>query len=129
METIETFVTASIHVNQKGTRFIRARFQVDADTWLTAFNPEGVASVEWVQRVSRTTGKQRTQSRFPVRVSFKRSTVVGADVVESCAIAPRDFTPTEMAAADEGDLAALTGAKGTAASATVAVAEVADDIG
>lgn len=129
METIETFVTASIHVSPKGAKFIRVRFQVDADTWLTAFNPTGVASVEWVQRVSRTTGKQRIQSRFPVKVSFKRSVVVGADVVESCAIAPRDFTPTEMAAADEGDLAALTGAKGTAVSATVAVAEAADDIG
>ena len=128
METIETFVTASIHVNQKGTKFIRIRFQVDADTWFTAFNPTGVASVEWVRRVSRTTGKQRIQSRFPVKVSFARS-VVGSDVVERCAIAPR-VAPQEMTPAAEEDLAALTGAKGTVADATVAVAEAAaDDIG
>ena len=125
METIETFVTSSIHISPKGNKFIRARFQVDGQTYLTAFNPKGVASVEWVQRISRTTGKQRIQSRFPVRVSFKRSSVVGSDVVESCIISPRDFTPTEMAAADAGDLEALTNA--TAPTATVAVQQVAEE--
>ena len=124
METIETFVTSSIHVSPKGVKFIRARFQVDGNTWLTAFNPKGVASVEWVQRISRTTGKQRIQSRFPVKVSFKRSSVVGSDVVESCVIAPRDFTPVEVSPADVGDLAALAGA--TAPAATVAVQQAAE---
>lgn len=124
METIETFVTASIHVSPKGIKFIRVRFQANEAQWLTAFNPAGVSSVEWVQRISRVTGKQRIQSRFPVRVSFKRSSVVGSDVVESCVIAPRDFTPTEMAAADAGDLAALAGA--AAPAATVAVQQAAE---
>ena len=124
METIETFVTASIHVSPKGIKFIRVRFQANEAQWLTAFNPAGVSSVEWVQRISRTTGKQRIQSRFPVKVSFKRSHVIGSDVVESCVIAPRDFTPTEMAAADAGDLAALAGSAGAAA--TVAVQRAAE---
>ena len=107
MEHIETFVTASVHVNKKGTRFIRVRFQAGDAEWLTAFNPKGIASVEWVQRTSRTTGKQRIQSRFPVRVDFARSSVIGSDVVAACVISPRDFTPTEMAPAAAEDLAAL----------------------
>ena len=109
MEHIETFVTASLHVSPKGAKFIRVRFQADGETWLTGFNPAGVASVEWVQRVSHTTGKQRIQSRFPVRVSFTRSSVVGSDVVAACELAPRDFTPVEMDAADDADISALAG--------------------
>ena len=124
METIETFVTASIHVSPKGIKFIRVRFQANEAQWLTAFNPAGVSSVEWVQRISRTTGNQRIQSRYPVRVSFTRSRVVGSDVVESCVIAPRDFTPVEMSPADAGDLAALAGA--AAPAATVAVQRAAE---
>jgi len=127
MNTIETFVTASIHTSPKGAKFIVARFQVDADTWFTAFNPVGVKDIEWVQRVSKTTGKQRIQSRFPVRVSFQRSSVVGSDVVEKCTLAPRDFTPTEMAAADDADLGALTGAKGASVALPAAPAADADE--
>ena len=114
METIDTFVTASIHTSPKGAKFIRVRFQANDAQWLTAFNPGGVAGIEWVQRISRTTGKQRTQSRFPVTVRFQRSSVVGSDVVETCELKPRDFTPREMAAADDASLAALEGAKSTA---------------
>lgn len=105
MEKIDTFVTASIH-QKDGNRFIRIRFQASGDTYLTAFNPKGVSTVQWVQRVSRTTGKVRTQTRWPVTVRFTRDAVVGSDVVKA-ELAPRDFTPQAIAAADAADLAAL----------------------
>lgn len=105
MEKIDTFVTASVHT--KGDkRFIRVRFQVAGDQYLTAFNPKGVSTVQWVQRTSRTTGKVRTQSRWPVTVRFTRDGVVGSDVVKA-ELSPRDFTPQAIAAADAADLAAL----------------------
>ena len=111
METVETFVTLSVHegTNAEGrsVRFIRARFQVGADTYLTAFNPAGVSRVELVKRVSRTTGKTRVQTRWPVLVRFQRDTVVGSDVCASCTLEPRAFTPQAMQSADSADLAAL----------------------
>ena len=111
METVETFVTLSVHEGKnaegKSVRFIRARFQVGADTFLTSFNPKGVAKLELVRRVSRTTGKVRTQTRWPVLVRFTRDSVVGSDVVAECIIEPRAFTPTAMQSAPEADLAAL----------------------
>ena len=104
METIETFVTLSVHegtnADGKPVRFIRARFQVDADTYLTAFNPKGVAKLELVKRVSRTTGKVRTQTRWPVLVRYQRDTVVGSDVVARCELEPRAFVATAMQSAD-----------------------------
>lgn len=127
METIETFVTASIHTSPKGVKFIRVRFQANEAQWLTAFNPQGVAGIEWVQRVSRTTGKQRIQSRFPITVRFQRSSVVGSDVVETCELKPRDFTPQAMEAADDASLAALSGAKGAAVAAATVVSAAQDD--
>lgn len=111
METVETFVTLSVHEGKnadgKPVRFIRARFQVGADEYLTAFNPKGVAKLELVKRISRTTGKVRTQTRWPVLVRFTRDSVVGSDVVAECLIEPRAFTPTAMQSAPEADLAAL----------------------
>lgn len=111
METIETFVTLSVHeaVNAEGrkVRFIRARFQAGADEYLTAFNPKGVSRVELVKRVSRSTGKARTQTRWPVIVRFTRDTVVGSDVVASCSLEPRPFVAQAMQSADAADLAAL----------------------
>ena len=111
METIETFVTLSVHegTNAEGkqVRFIRARFQVGEDAYLTAFNPKGVAKCELVKRVSRTTGKVRTQTRWPVLVRFQRDTVVGSDVVAKCELEPRPFSATAMQSADAADLAAL----------------------
>lgn len=127
METIETFVTASIHTSPKGVKFIRVRFQANEAQWLTAFNPTGVAGIEWVQRVSRTTGKQRIQSRFPITVRFQRSSVVGSDVVETCELKPRDFTPQAMEAADNASLAALTGAKGAVATGAMEAAAARKD--
>lgn len=125
--TVETFVTATIHTNSKGTRFIRIRFQAEDNVWFTAFNPTGIKDVEWVQRVSRTTGSVRTQTRFPVLVTFERDSVVGSDVVHNCVIKPREFVAKEMEAADVADLEAL---KCTAAAPVVPVAaEAADDIG
>ena len=111
METVETFVTLSVHegtnVEGKSVRFIRARFQVGPDEYLTAFNPAGVSKVELVKRVSRTTGKVRTQTRWPVLVRFQRDSVVGSDVVSKCVLEPRSFTPTAMQSANAADLAAL----------------------
>ena len=111
METVETFVTLSVHegtnADGKAVRFIRARFQVGENAYLTAFNPTGVAKLELVKRVSRTTGKVRVQTRWPVLVRFTRDTVVGSDVVAECAIEPRAFTPQAMRSADAADLAAF----------------------
>ena len=111
METVETFVTLSVHAGTnadgKAVRFIRARFQVGEHAYLTAFNPKGVSKLELVKRVSRTTGKVRTQTRWPVLVRFQRDTVVGSDVVASCTLEPRAFVATAMRSADASDLAAL----------------------
>ena len=111
METVETFVTLSIHEGKnaegKSIRFIRARFQVGAGQYLTAFNPFGIGKIELIRRVSRTTGYTRVQSRWPVLVRFTRDSVVGSDVVSKCIIEPRAFTPTAMQSAPEADLAAL----------------------
>ena len=111
METVETFVTLSVHEGTnaagKAVRFIRARFQVGPEEYLTAFNPAGVSKVELVKRVSRTTGKTRIQSRWPVLVRFTRDTVVGSDVVAKCELEPRAFVATAMRSADASDLAAL----------------------
>ena len=111
METVETFVTLSVHeaVNAEGrkVRFIRARFQVGENAYLTAFNPKGVAKLELVKRVSRTTGKVRTQTRWPVLVRFQRDSVVGSDVVASCTLEPRAFVASAMQSAPAADLAAL----------------------
>lgn len=118
MQTIETFVTLSVHegtnANGQSVRFIRARFQVGENQYLTAFNPQGVKSVELVKRVSRTTGKTRVQTRFPVLVTFERDSVVGSDVVASCKLEPRAFQPTAMASADAASLAAFDAAFGAA---------------
>lgn len=111
METVETFVTLSVHegtnADGKPVRFIRARFQVGENAYLTAFNPAGVAKLELVKRVSRSTGKVRVQTRWPVLVRFTRDTVVGSDVVSKCAIEPRAFAPQAMKSADAADLAAF----------------------
>ena len=111
METVETFVTLSVHEGKnaegKAVRFIRARFQVGAEEYLTAFNPKGVAKLELVKRVSRTTGKVRTQTRWPVVVRFQRDSVVGSDVVAACTLEPRPFVATAMQSAPAADLAAL----------------------
>ena len=130
METVESFVTLSVHeginADGKSVRFIRARFQVGENAFLTAFNPKGVAKLELVKRVSRTTGKVRTQTRWPVLVRFQRDTVVGSDVCASCTLEPRAFTPTAMQSAEPADLAALdaaTPAKPTAAAPAQAPSE------
>ena len=128
MNTVETFVTASIHQNEKGVKFIRIRFQAGDNVWFTAFNPKGVKDVEWVQRTSRTTGAVRTQTRFPVLVTFERDSVVGSDVVRNCIIKPREFVAKEMEAADAADLAAL-GKCAAVAPVVPVAAEAADDIG
>lgn len=127
METIETFVTLSVHegtnADGKPVRFIRARFQVDADTYLTAFNPKGVAKLELVKRVSRTTGKVRTQTRWPVLVRYQRDTVVGSDVVARCELEPRAFVATAMQSADAADLAVLDAAAAKPAAAAAKPAQ------
>lgn len=124
METIETFVTLSVHeaVNAEGrkVRFVRARFQVGENAYLTAFNPKGVSRVELVKRVSRSTGKTRVQTRWPVIVRFTRDSVVGSDVVASCSLEPRPFVAQAMQSADAADLAALD-AVGAPAAAPAAV--------
>lgn len=111
METVETFVTLSVHEGTnaagKAVRFIRARFQTRPGEYLTAFNPKGVAKLELVKRVSRTTGKVRTQTRWPVLVRFTRDTVVGSDVVAKCELEPRAFVAQAMQSADASDLAAI----------------------
>lgn len=111
METVETFVTLSVHegtnAEGKSVRFIRARFQVGPEEYLTAFNPKGVSRLELVKRVSRTTGKARVQTRWPVLVRFTRDSVVGSDVVASCELEPRAFVAQAMQSADSADLAAL----------------------
>lgn len=111
METVETFVTLSVHEGTnsagKAVRFIRARFQTGPNEFLTAFNPAGISRIELVKRVSRTTGKTRVQSRWPVLVRFTRDSVVGSDVVAECIIEPRAFTPSAMQSAPSADLAAL----------------------
>lgn len=119
METVETFVTLSVHEGTnaagKPVRFIRARFQVGENAYLTAFNPAGVAKLELVKRVSRTTGKVRICTRWPVLVRFTRDTVIGSDVVAACTIEPRAFVATAMRSADAADLAALDAAAAPAA--------------
>ena len=126
METVETFVTLSVHEGTnaagKAVRFIRARFQAGAEEYLTAFNPAGVSKVELVKRVSRTTGKTRVQTRWPVLVRFQRDTVVGSDVVARCTLEPRAFTPTAMQSADAADLAALDAARAARAAKPAAPA-------
>ena len=111
METVETFVTLSVHegtnAEGKAVRFIRARFQVGPEEYLTAFNPAGVAKLELVKRVSRTTGKVRTQTRWPVLVRFQRDSVVGSDVVAKCELEPRAFAAQAMQSASADDLAAI----------------------
>ena len=111
METVETFVTLSVHEGKnaegKSVRFIRARFQAGPEEYLTAFNPKGVAKLELVKRISRTTGKVRTQTRWPVLVRFQRDSVVGSDVVAKCELEPRAFVATAMQSADSADLAAI----------------------
>ena len=121
METVESFVTLSGHegtnADGKTVRFIRARFQVGENAYLTAFNPKGVAKLELVKRVSRTTGKVRTQTRWPVLVRFQRDTVVGSDVVASCELEPRAFVAQAMQSASADDLAALDAVSAPAAPA------------
>ena len=60
METVETFVTLSVHEGTnaagKAVRFIRARFQVGANEYLTAFNPSGVSKTELVKRADALAG-------------------------------------------------------------------------
>lgn len=111
METVETFVTLSVHEGKnaegKYVRFVRARFQSGPNEFLTAFNPAGVSRIELVKRVSRTTGKTRVQTRWPVLVRYQRDTVVGSDVVAECIIEPRAFMPTAIQSAPTADLAAL----------------------
>ena len=111
METVETFVTLSVHegtnADGKPVRFIRARFQVGENAYLKAFNPAGVAKLELVKRVSRTTGKVRVCTRWPVLVRFQRDEVIGSDVVAACTIEPRAFKPQAMQSADAADLAAF----------------------
>ena len=111
METVETFVTLSVHegtnADGKNVRFIRARFQVGESAYLTAFNPKGVSKLELVKRVSRTTGKVRTQTRWPVLVRFQRDAVIGSDVVTECVLEPRAFVAQAMQSAPAADLAAL----------------------
>ena len=111
METVETFVTLSVHegTNAAGmaVRFIRARFQVGAGEYLTAFNPKGVAKLELVRRMSRTTGRMRVCTRWPVLVRFQRDSVVGSDVVAKCELEPRAFVAAAMQSANAADLAAL----------------------
>ena len=134
MMKIDTFVSATTHTkevvdgegNKTVKRFIRIRFNAGNGEWLTAFNPKGVAGVQWVQRVSRATGKTRTQTRWPVTVRFTRDSVVGSDVVKA-ELAPRDFTPTAIAAADAADLAALDGVAPVAAPVAAAPAGDGDD--
>ena len=122
METVETFVILSVHegtnAEGKSVRFIRARFQVGENAYLTAFNPKGVAKLELVKRISRTTGKVRVQTRWPVLVRFQRDSVVGSDVVASCSLEPRAFTPTAMQSAEPADLAALDAVSAPAAAAS-----------
>ena len=111
METVETFVTLSVHEGKNAdglaVRFIRARFQAGANQYLTAFNPSGISKIELIRRVSRTTGNTRIQSRWPVLVRFTRDSVVGSDVVSKCIIEPRAFTPTAIQSAPAADLAAF----------------------
>ena len=111
METVETFVTLSVHEGTnaagKAVRFIRARFQVGPEEYLTAFNPTGVSRLELVKRVSRSTGKVRVQTRWPVIVRYVRDTVVGSDVVASCELEPRAFVAQAMQSAPASDLAAF----------------------
>ena len=127
METVETFVTLSVHEGTnaagKAVRFIRARFQVGPEEYLTAFNPAGVSKLELVKRVSRTTGKVRTQTRWPVLVRFTRDTVVGSDVVASCSLEPRPFVAQAMQSADAADLAALDAVGAPAAAPAAAPAQ------
>ena len=117
METVETFVTLSVHEGKnaegKSIRFIRARFQAGAEEFLTAFNPAGVSRIELVKRISRTTGKTRVQSRWPVLVRFQRDTVVGSDVVAKCVLEPRAFVAQAMQSAPKEDLEALDAATPT----------------
>ena len=119
METVETFVTLSVHegtnADGKPVRFIRARFQVGENAYLTAFNPAGVAKLELVKRVSRTTGKVRICTRWPVLVRFQRDEVIGSDVVVTCTMEPRAFVATAMRSADAADLAAIDAAAAPAA--------------
>ena len=126
METVETFVTLSVHEGTnaagKAVRFIRARFQVGPEEYLTAFNPAGVSKVELVKRVSRTTGKTRIQSRWPVLVRFTRDTVVGSDVVSACTLEPRAFVAQAMQSAPAADLAALDAARAARAAKPAAPA-------
>lgn len=130
METVETFVTLSVHEGKnadgKSVRFIRARFQVSADEYLTAFNPKGVAKLELMKRVSRTTGKVRMQTRWPVLVRFQRDTVVGSDVVAKCKLEPRAFVAQAMQSADSADLAALDAVSAPAAKPATAAAPAAE---
>lgn len=111
MENVETFVALSVHkgtnADGQAVKFIRARFQVSATEWLTAFNPKGVAKLELVRRVSATTGKTRIETRWPVLVRFVRDTAIGSDVVAQCELEPRAFTPKAMQSADAADLARL----------------------
>lgn len=128
MKVIETFVSASVH-EKDGKKFIRVRFQTEADKWMTAFNPQGIASVEWVQRVSKSTGNMRTQTRFPVQVSFVEPKVIGSDVCDKCIIAPRDFVPASVAQADANDLAVLANAvvKSSSPATAPATAPIAEE--
>lgn len=119
METVITFVTLSVHegtnADGKHVRFIRARFQVGENAYLTAFNPAGVAELELVKRVSRYTGKVQVCTRWPVLVRFQRDEVIGSNVVAACTIEPRAFKPQAMQSADAEDLAALDAAAAPAA--------------
>ena len=130
METVETFVTLSVHEGKnaegKSVRFIRARFQTGPGEYLTAFNPAGVSKVELVKRISRTTGKVRTQTRWPVLVRFVRDAVVGSDVVASCELEPRAFVAQAMQSADASDLAALDAVAAPARAAAPAAAPAAE---
>ena len=130
METVETFVTLSVHEGKnaegKSVRFIRARFQIGPEEYLTAFNPKGVAKLELVKRVSRTTGKTRVQTRWPVLVRFTRDAVVGSDVVASCELEPRAFVAQAMQSADASDLAALDAVAAPARAAAPAAAPAAE---
>ena len=127
METVETFVTLSVHegtnAEGKSIRFIRARFQVGENAYLTAFNPKGVSRLELVKRVSRTTGKVRTQTRWPVIVRFQRDSVVGSDVVAECVLEPRAFVAAAMQSAPASDLAALDAVAAPAAKTSQAPSE------
>lgn len=91
--SIEALVTVSVFDVPKG-KAIKAEFLAADGTLLTAYNPEGVKSIDWVKRRSNNDGKEYVESRRPIIVTYScaRKAKGNSCIAEDCKLYPIDFS-------------------------------------